>query len=181
MKILVFTEGTILLPKSALNLSREEIVELSRKQGVQREEAVLQYDSKNDVPVEPNSVYDFANYIATDETIAKLKSWKDQRATIYYLTSRRIKHEVETIKTVLKKQNLPDADNLLFRAQGEEYKDVAEKLMPDILIEDDCESIGGEVEMTYSHINSKVKGQIKSIVVKEFAGVGSLPDKLSEL
>lgn len=53
--------------------------------------------------------------------------------------------------------------------------------MPDILIEDDCGSIGGEPEMTYPHIDPKKKRQIKSIVVKEFSGIDNLPDKLEEL
>lgn len=181
MKILVFTEGTVLLPKSALGLKREDVVELSRKEGIQREAAALQCETKNNVPVEPNSVYDFANYVPTEQTANKLKKWKEQGATICYLTSRRIKPEVEVIKAVLKKYNLPDSDNLLFRATGEEYKDVAERLMPDILIEDDCESIGGEKEMTYPHMKPESKDKIKSIVVKEFAGIHDLPDSIKEL
>ncbi len=37
MKVLVFTEGTVLMPKRALGLSREEVVEQSRLAGMQRE------------------------------------------------------------------------------------------------------------------------------------------------
>lgn len=181
MKILVFTEGTILLPKSAIGLSREEIVEQSRQEGIQREEAALQYESKNDVPVETNSVHDYANYAPKGNTISKLNKWKNQGATIYYLSSRRVKPEVEAIREVLKNYNFPDSDNLLFRSQGEDYKNVAERLMPDILIEDDCESIGGEKEMTYPHIKPKLKTKIKSVVIKEFAGIDHLPDDINQL
>jgi len=53
--------------------------------------------------------------------------------------------------------------------------------MPDILIEDDCESIGGESEMTYPHIREDLKQKIKSIVVKEFQGIDHLPDSLTAL
>ena len=53
--------------------------------------------------------------------------------------------------------------------------------MPDILIEDDCKSIGGEIEMTYPHINPQKKGKIKSIVVKEFSGIDNLPDSIETL
>jgi len=53
--------------------------------------------------------------------------------------------------------------------------------MPDILIEDDCESIGGKNEMTITHINPKLKTKIKSITIKEFEGIDHLPDKISEL
>ncbi len=48
--------------------------------------------------------------------------------------------------------------------------------MPGIIIEDDCESIGGEVEITYPHIKSELKARIQSIVVKEFSGIDNLPD-----
>ena len=51
---------------------------------------------------------------------------------------------------------------------GEEYKDVAERVMPDVLIEDDCESIGGEIEMSYPHIKDELRARIRSVVVKEF-------------
>lgn len=68
-----------------------------------------------------------------------------------------------------------------FRKNGEEYKEVAERLMPDILIEDDCESIGGETEMTYLHIRPDLKSKIKPIIVKEFGGIDYLPDSISEL
>ena len=107
--------------------------------------------------------------------------WKKQGATIYYLSSRRIRPEIEAIRSVLTKYSFPDADNLYFRQQKEEYKDVAEKIMPDILIEDDCESIGGEAEMTYPHIKPELKNKIKSVVIKEFSGIDNLPDNVSEL
>jgi len=58
---------------------------------------------------------------------------------------------------------------------------VAERVMPDILIEDDCESIGGESEMIYPHIREDLKQKIKSIVVKEFQGIDHLPDSLTAL
>ncbi len=50
--------------------------------------------------------------------------------------------------------------------------------MPDILIEDNCESIGGVKEMVYTNIKNKLKDKIKHIVVKEFEGIDHLPDKL---
>jgi hypothetical protein len=68
-----------------------------------------------------------------------------------------------------------------FRKQGEEYKDVTERVLPDVLIEDDCESIGGDIEMTYSYIRPEIKKKIKSVVVKEFAGIDHLPDTIAEL
>ena len=50
------------------------------------------------------------------------------------------------------------------------------RVMPDILIEDDCESIGGTFEMIYPNIRSELRFKIKSIVVKEFEGIDRLSD-----
>ena len=58
---------------------------------------------------------------------------------------------------------------------------MAERETPDILIEDDCESIGGEKEMTYPHIREDLKSKIKSLVVKEFGGIDHLPDNIRML
>ena len=54
-------------------------------------------------------------------------------------------------------------------------------MIPSILIEDDCESIGGENEMTYPYIRPETKGKIHSIIVDEFAGIDNLPDDLCDL
>lgn len=181
MKIMVFTEGTVLMFASGKILSREERVKLSQAAGVQQEESNLSFESASQIKVEPGSVYDFSRYLPTGQAVEKLNKWKQQGAEIYYLTSRRIKAEIENIRNILKKYDFPDWQNLFYRLQGEEYKDVAERVMPDILIEDDCESIGGEAEMTYPHIREDLKPKIKSIVVKEFQGIDHLPDSLTAL
>ena len=81
---------------------------------------------------------------------------------------------------VLDKYGFPKGE-IFYRQKGEEYKDVAERVLPDILIEDDCESIGGEPEMTYPHIREELKPKIKSIVVKEFQGIDHLPETIGKL
>jgi hypothetical protein len=43
------------------------------------------------------------------------------------------------------------------------------------LIEDDCESIGGEKEMVYPYIKKELKSKIKSVIIKEFEGIDNLP------
>lgn len=182
MKILVFTEGTILMHLSGKDVDREERVKQSEAEGVQREERKIAYDTDVQPPVvEKGSVYDLANYIPVGNAVDKLLRWEKQGASIYYLTSRRIKSEIDTIRQVLKKYNFPNTSNLHYRQQGEDYKDVAERVLPDLLIEDDCESIGGQVEMTYSHIKLEVKKMIKSIPIKEFGGIDHLPDDINEL
>jgi len=161
MKILVFTEGTIIMHPSAAGLTREQRVQ----QSITNAEGVR----------------DYVNYIPIRNAVKKLQVWKRQGTEIFYLTSRTAPKQIAEIKRVLEKYDFPDNQNLLYRKKGEEYKDVAEKLMPDILIEDDCESIGGEKEMTYTHIKPELKEKIKLISVKEFGGIDHLPDELEEL
>lgn len=161
MKILVFTEGTVTMQSTGIGISREERV----KQSVEN----------------IASVNDFRGYIPNGSAVDKLNNWKSQGAEIYYLTSRTLPDEINDIKYVLNKYHFPDVQNLLYRKEVQEYKDVAEQLMSNILIEDDCESIGGESEMTYPHIRPDLKRKIKSIVVKEFAGIDGLPDNLDNL
>lgn len=161
MKILIFTEGTIIMYPSAKGLTREQRVQQSK--------------------IRERSVYDYAYYIPNDNAVEKINRWKNQGTKIYYLTSRITQEQINDIREVLKKYKFPDRNNLLYRKEGEEYKDVAEKLIPDILIEDDCESIGGEKEMTYPHIKPELKKKIKSIIVKEFGGIDHLPDNISDL
>jgi len=153
MRIIIFTEGTILMHKSAIKHSREEIVR-----------QVIDKDL---------SVRDYANYVPIGGAVEKIKNWADQGAEIIYMTSRKNKKEIDEIQKVLDQNNFPKG-MLEYRKDDEEYKDVAERIKPDILIEDDCESIGGLKEMTYPHISEKLRKSIKSIVVKEFSGIDNI-------
>lgn len=158
--ILIFTEGTLLMHRNALGLSREEIV----KQ-VEGQEA---------------SVNDYASYIPIGNAADKVRRWKDEGVDIAYLTSRTDPKEREAIQEVLRKYHFPDGE-FLYREGQETYADVAERARPDVLIEDDCESIGGEAEMTYPQMRDDRKAGVQSIVVKEFAGIDHLPDHVSDL
>lgn len=160
MKILIFTEGTIIMHKNAAGHTREEIVK--------------------QVKDNENSVKNYALYIPINNAVDKISDWKNQGAEILYLTSRKNLEEIKDIKKVLKEYNFPEG-KLLFRQNNEEYKNIVEKNIPDILIEDDCESIGGVDEMTITHVNPKIKTKIKSIPIKEFGGIDFLPDKISAL
>src|SRR3989339_1897118 len=157
MRILIFTEGTIIMHKNAVGHTRDEIVK--------------QIEAKE------KSVHDYKSYVSVGNAVKKLQNWKNDGAEILYLTSRRKPEEIQQIQNVLKKFKFPDGQ-LLFRQKNEEYKDVAERIIPDVLIEDDCESIGGENEMTTTFVRPGIKERIKSIVVKEFEGVDYLPDKV---
>lgn len=124
--------------------------------------------------------HDFTNYVPAGNAVAKIKTWTGQGVEICYLTSHKNAAGVEIDKQVLVKYGFPRGE-IYWRQNGQQYKDVAEKVMPDILIEDDCTSIGGEAEMTYPHIREDLKPKIKSIVVKEFQGIAHLPDNLALL
>ncbi len=69
-----------------------------------------------------------------------------------YLTSRRKPDVLEQVRATLVQFGFPSGQ-LVFCKEGEEYKDVAERVMPDVIVEDDCESIGGEIEMTYPRLS----------------------------
>lgn len=157
MKILIFTEGTILMHSEGKNVSRE----------------IRVHQVKKGLP----NVRDYANYIPIGNASTKIRKWESQGNKIFYLTSRRTPQEISDIRNVLGKFDFPKG-NLLHRKENEKYKDIAEQLMPDVIVEDDCESIGGEIEMTYPNISEGARQKIKFISVKEFEGIDHLSDKL---
>ncbi|MBU4299402.1 hypothetical protein KJ636_05155 [Patescibacteria group bacterium] len=160
MKILVFLHGTIIMHKSAEGKTREERV--------------------NQVLNKDPSGHDYISYIPVGNAVEKLKNWQKQGAEILYLSSHETVEDVEKDKSVLGKYDFPKGQ-VFYRKNGESYKDIAEKIIPDVLIEDDCESIGGEKEMTITFVKPEIKQKIKSIVVKEFSGIDNLPDSLKFL
>lgn len=161
MKIMVFLHGTTIMHKSAVGRTREE--------------RVNQVLNRRD-----RSIYDFASYVPVGNAAKKLQVWQQQGAEIVYLSSHRRVEEVEIDKAVLQNHNFPDGQ-IFFRHGDEPYNNAAERVLPEILIEDDCESIGGDEEMTYPHIKPELKAKIKSIVVREFGGIDHLPDDITEL
>jgi len=160
MKILVFLHGTLIMHKNAEGKSRKE-----RVQQVKNKES---------------SVLDYVSYIPVGNVVEKLKSWQSQGAEILYLSSHETAEDVEKDKSVLEKYDFPKGQ-IFYRQNGEFYKDIAEKIIPNVLIEDDCESIGGEKEMTITFVKPEIKQRIKSIVVKEFSGIENLPNNLDDL
>lgn len=152
-KVLVFTEGTILYHSNAIGKTRKEIIK--------------QVENKE------KSVHKYSSYIPIKHAVTRLKMLSFRGLKIMYLTSRTKKKEIEEIKKVLDYWDFPKGE-LIFRKNNEQYKDVVERIRPDFLIEDDCESIGGKQEMTYPHISNRLKKSIKSIVVKEFTGIDNI-------
>ena len=160
MKILVFLHGTLIMHKNGDGKTREE-----------RVRQVLDKDL---------SVLDYISYIPVGNAVEKLKFWQTQGAEILYLCSHETAEDVEKDKSVFEKYGFPKGQ-IFYRQNGEPYKDIAEKITPDILIEDDCESIGGTKEMTITFVRPEIKKMIKSVVVKEFSGIDHLPDSIKDL
>lgn len=127
-----------------------------------------------------DSVLDYASYIPVGNAVEKLEGWQSQGAEILYLSSHENQEAIKKDKLVLEKYGFPEGQ-IYWRQKEENYANIAEKLMPDILIEDDCKSIGGEKEMTYTNIRPELKTKIKQIVVKEFGGIDNLADEITKL
>ncbi len=159
-RIMVFLQGTSIMHANGAGRSRGDIVR-----------QVLQDDE---------SVHDYDSYISIGSAPEKLRRWERQRAEILYVSSHRNAEDVKKDYIVLKRNGFPEGE-VFFRREGEDYKDIVKKVMPDILIEDDCESIGGFGRMIYPHIRPELKLKVKSIVVREFGGIDHLPDDVSDL
>jgi hypothetical protein len=160
MKIMVFLHGTIIMHRNAVGRSREE-----------RVKQVLDSDE---------SLHDFAAYVPVSDATGKLRAWSQGGAEIVYLSSHQNIDDVEIDRAILHAYNFPGGP-VFFRHSGEQYHEVAERVRPDILVEDDCESIGGEKAMTYPHIQPEWKAKVKGIVVQEFGGIDHLPDDILAL
>lgn len=124
-----------------------------------------------------DKIKDFASYVPIGDAAKKIETWVETGAEISYLTSRIKFLEIKQIKDVLKKFNFP-GDTVHARQEGENYKKVVEEIMPDVLVEDDCKSLGG-ADVTTIHLNKELG--INGIVVPEFAGIDFLPDDPNEL
>lgn len=157
---MVFLHGTAIMHKGGLGKTPAE-----RGQQVEQNEP---------------SVSQFEEYVPVDKADEKLRLWAQQGAEIIYLSSHQNSHDIEKDKEVLRKYHFPNGP-IVSRQGNKTYADIAEAVMPNILIEDDCKSIGGEIEMTYPHISTEKKQHIKSIVVPEFSGIDHLPSNIEDL
>lgn len=74
-----------------------------------------------------------------------VEAWQEQGASIIYCTSRK-KKQADDIAALIKRFGFSGVF-LAVREQKEKYNEIVEALKPDILIEDDCKSIGGAWQM----------------------------------
>lgn len=125
------------------------------------------------------TLYNHASYIPIGCCVNIINGWQQQGAEIVYCTSRRYK-QASDIARLLNRFAFAGT-RLYYREKGQKYSDLVEEVLPDILIEDNCRSIGGSWQMCITGVNQAVKGKIKSVVVKEFKGIDSLPVGLPDL
>ncbi|MFD1178104.1 hypothetical protein ACFQ3W_17585 [Paenibacillus puldeungensis] len=123
------------------------------------------------------SLYNHKSYLPIGNCVEIIKEWKRQGANIIYCTSRKGK-QAEDIASLLKKYGF-DGTELYYRSKGEEYKDIIERIQPNVLIEDNCKSIGGAWQMCITKVAPQIKEKIVSIVVGEFKGIEDLPRNIS--
>lgn len=144
LKIMVFTEGTILKPKNAF------------------------------------LHFNISTYIPIENAVDIIKSWDEQGAEIIYVTSSRKLKQVDAVNANLLKHKFKGT-KLYYRNENQEYRDIVGLVVPNVLIEDDCRSIGGESQMCITHVKPEIKNKIKSIAVQEFKGIENLAKELSNL
>jgi hypothetical protein len=131
----------------------------------------------------PRTIIEFLNigkYVPIKHAINKIAKWSEQGANIIYLTSRSKREEVDEVRMILLNNGFLGS-YLYYREKDEEYKDIAEAIIPNILIEDNCRSIGGKRHLTITHVDKSIKSRIRSIVIEEIKGVDHLSDAISEL
>ena len=155
MKILVFLQGTILIESNVVGDTREDTVRRSRERAEKRGP--------------------LGELIPIGQSPAKVTSWRNHGAEICYVTASRKAANVRRSEEALRRWSFPEGI-LLSRKNGESYADIAVGTKPDIIVEDDCESIGGTKEMIHPNLPESMKQSIASVVVREFEGVDSLPD-----
>lgn len=125
------------------------------------------------------SLYNHNAYIPIGNAVRIIEAWQQQGAKIIYCTSRK-KRQANDIALILKRYGFTGSF-LVSREPKERYKDIVEMLRPDILIEDDCKSIGGARQMCITKVNHEIREKILSIVVPEFKGIDNLPTDIETL
>jgi len=125
------------------------------------------------------SIYNHKTYLPIGNSISIINEWHKQGSEILYCTSRKKNQAIE-IADILKRNDFAGT-KLFYREKGEKYRDIVERVRPDILIEDDCRSIGGRWQMCITYVNPQLKAKINSIIVKEFQGIDKLPINLHDL
>lgn len=172
MKVLVYLHGTVIMHKSG-----------ESKTPAERRTQVLDENDK--------TIADFENYVPIDNANDVLTAWKAGGVEIVYMSPHKNEADLNKDRKVLERYNFPQG-KIVHRAFFRGYRKIVKSELPDVIIEDDCESIGAMIkerykflpdpvvvllkqkEMIYPCLQKDVKRKIKSIVVEEFSGIDAI-------
>ena len=142
--------------------------------GVERRERVRQVRQRHP------SVQDFASYVPTPGAAEKLAGWERHGAILIYLSSHRRPDDIRADESVIRRHGFP-AGPVHGRREGEDYGPLVERLGLDVLVEDDCESIGGAAHMCAAQLSTSGRQSVRCVVLPEFSGLAGLPEDPAEL
>jgi hypothetical protein len=97
-----------------------------------------------------------------------------------YLSSHRRADHLAADEQVVKRFGFPPGP-VCGRRDGETYGELVSRLSPDLVVEDDCESIGGLDETIAAQLDQAARRSIPCLMLPEFGGFGHLPDDPAEL
>ena len=108
-------------------------------------------------------------YVPISNAIETIKNWQEQGYEIIYLTSQTGRRAMKMAQHL---DELGFVGSMVgYRQKYQDYTTLIKEELPDILVEDDCESIGGETNMCSYKLPDNIKNEIKIIKVKEFEGI----------
>lgn len=112
------------------------------------------------------------SYVPIGDAINIIKKWQEIGYEIIYLTSQKGRNAMKFA------QHLDDlgfvGSMVGYREKNQDYGTLIKEEQPDILIEDDCKSVGGEKNMCINQVDENLKKYIKHIKVKEFEGIDNV-------
>lgn len=108
-------------------------------------------------------------YIPINNAIETLKKWQEEGYEVIYLTSLKGRRAMKMAQHL---DELGFTGSMVgYRQKNQDYATLIKEELPDILIEDNCLSVGGEQNMCYNLLSDELKKEIKHIVIEEFKGI----------
>lgn len=115
---------------------------------------------------------EFEAFALLGNAVEIVNTWQNEGHDIYLCSYVR-KGRYDIIKSIIDFYGMKYTD-ILCRSKGEQYREIVEQLKSDILIEDDCKSIGGHKESCITNVKKELKSKIQSVIVPEFKGIDDI-------
>lgn len=117
----------------------------------------------------PLCLFTKQGYRPIGNAVKIINGWYDRGDEIY-LCSYLPRKRMWLIRSVVELYGMK-VTKILCRDKGERYAHLVERVMPDVLIEDDCKSIGGLKKCCITDVREELKPAIRSVIVPEFEGI----------